>query len=385
KDYENYREKIQLLQEQIQSKLQQKEDKLQEKFHMLVSDGTLIFAWASIDFAFRQNSTFSKSYDFLPQEEIRKALESNKCPICQKELDEEHIKLFGELLNAGETYIMSQERYQELMYNIVNFKYREESINIELGKIEKELRDLEEQMGKYQELIRNQDINLFDTLHEERDTLQKALETQSENIGITAENIKNLEQRHKEIEEQIRQLISNDIESKKNLLKADSVKQLSEIINNTVEQRKEQIRKEIERYTMDYLDRLMWKKELIKEVELDEDFTLRVYDESGRIILDRLSGGERSILTLSFAMALHKAVGVNIPIVIDRPLTNISGSSYKEMLEVLSNISKERQIIITLTDREYMDDTVPLLNQKAASINIIDLDQESNVYLKNVK
>lgn len=385
KDYENYREKIQLLQEQIQSKLQQKEDKLQEKFHMLVSDGTLIFAWASIDFAFRQNSTFSKSYDFLPQEEIRKALESNKCPICQKELDEEHIKLFGELLNAGETYIMSQERYQELMYNIVNFKYREESINIELGKIEKELKELEEQMGKYQELIRNQDINLFDTLHEERDTLQKALETQSENIGITAENIKKLEQRHKEIEEQIRQLISNDIESKKNLLKADFVKQLSEIINNTVEQRKAQIRKEIERYTMDYLDRLMWKKELIKKVELDEDFTLRVYDESGRIILDRLSGGERSILTLSFAMALHKAVGVNIPIVIDRPLTNISGSSYKEMLEVLSNISKERQIIITLTDREYMDDTVPLLNQKAASINIIDLDQESNVYLKNVK
>jgi len=101
--------------------------------------------------------------------------------------------------------------------------------------------------------------------------------------------------------------------------------------------------------------------------------------------LIRLSGGERSILTLSFAMALHKAVGVNIPIVIDRPLTNISGSSYKEMLEVLSNISKERQIIITLTDREYMDDTVPLLNQKAASINIIELDQESNVYLKNVK
>ena len=240
-------------------------------------------------------------------------------------------------------------------------------------------------MGKYQELIRNQDINLFDTLHEERDSLQKALETQSENIGITAENIKNLEQRHKEIEEQIRQLISNDIESKKNLLKADFVKQLSEIINNTVERRKAQIRKEIERYTMDYLDRLMWKKELIKDVELDEDFTLKVYDESGRIILDRLSGGERSILTLSFAMALHKAVGVNIPIVIDRPLTNISGSSYKEMLEVLSNISKERQIIITLTDREYMDDTVPLLNQKAASINIIDLDQESNVYLKNVK
>jgi len=107
-------------------------------------------------------------------------------------------------------------------------------------------------LGKYQELIRNQDINLFDTLHEERDSLQKALETQSENIGITAENIKNLEQRHKEIEEQIRQLISNDIESKKNLSKADFVKQLSEIINNTVEQRKAQIRKEIERYTMDY-------------------------------------------------------------------------------------------------------------------------------------
>lgn len=385
KDYEKYREKIESLQEQIQGKRQQKESKLQEKFHMLVSNATLIFSWASVDFAFRQNSTLSKSYDFLPQEEIRKALETNKCPICQKGLDAEHIKLFNELLNAGETYIMSQERYQELMYNVADFQRRKENINTELGKIEKGIRDLEEEKSKYEELIRNQDSRLFTDLYGKRDTLQKNLEDQSEHIGTITETIKNLEQKAKEVEEQIRQLISDDMESKKNISKADFVKKLGEMINATVEQRKSQIREEIERYTKDYLDQLMWKKELINDVKLDEDFTLKVYDESGRTILDRLSGGERSILTLSFALALHKAAGVNIPIVIDRPLTNISGSSYKEMLEVLSSISKERQIIITLTDREYTDDAVPLLNQRAASINIIDLDQESNVYLKNVK
>ena len=386
KDFEIYRNKIESLQTEIQINKQQKKIKLQEKFRQLLSTGTLIFAWASIDFAFRQDSVLSKSYEFLPKEEIQKALSSNKCPVCERELDENHVKVFQELLNAGETYIMSRERYEELKYDMVNFKRDKDNINAELREVESKLKQLEEEINYYQDMIRNQDGGHLDELHQERNELQKMLENLSERIAVTEENVRSLEQGIMEKERRIREIVSDDEESQKNLSKADFVEHLQRIVNETVGRRKAQIRQEIENYTKQYLNSLMWKKALIHDVKLDEDFTVNVYDESGRIILDRLSGGERSILTLSFALALHESANVNIPIIIDRPLTNISGDSYMEMLEVLSNISKERQIIITLTDREYMnDDVVPFLNEKAASINIIDLEHESNVYLKNVK
>jgi len=187
-----------------------------------------------------------------------------------------------------------------------------------------------------------------------------------------------LETEERNKEEEINNLATKDSEIF--VKKINFVKEIEQIILNTIVSRLEDIKKEIISYTKEYIDKLMWKKDLIVDLDFNENFSLNVYDKYGNMILNRLSGGERSVLTLSFALAMHKASGVDAPIVIDRPLTNISGESYEKMIEVIANISKEKQIIIMLTDREYQD-LVELLNRLAASIFILEMDEESNVYI----
>jgi DNA sulfur modification protein DndD len=75
---------------------------------------------------------------------------------------------------------------------------------------------------------------------------------------------------------------------------------------------------------------------------------------------------------------MHKASGVNAPIILDRPLANISGDTYDKLIEMFSKISKEKQIIIMITDKEYQQ-SVELLNELATTIHILEMNENSEV------
>lgn len=378
KEFENIKKREEELKEQRNYLQEQKNKNLKEKIQRILDLGTLVFGWNALENVYHKNVELKISYDFLPKDIIKKALDENKCPICENELDDEHRDLLKKSLDFSQNFTISASQYNNLLNDISNLKSYLDEKNLELGEIEKKLNKINNEMKNIEKNVSELKNNELEELYLKKKQIEAQKDHLSERIGSLKNQIEFLETEERNKEEEINKLATKD--SKIFVKKINFVKEIEQIILNTIVSRLEDIKKEIISYTKEYIDKLMWKKDLIVDLDFNENFSLNVYDKYGNMILNRLSGGERSVLTLSFALAMHKASGVDAPIVIDRPLTNISGESYEKMIEVIANISKEKQIIIMLTDREYQD-LVELLNKLAASIFILEMDEDSNVYI----
>ena len=71
---------------------------------------------------------------------------------------------------------------------------------------------------------------------------------------------------------------------------------------------------------------------------------------------------------MAFTLALHKESGFDGPLVIDTPISRISGELRVAFAKVLRSVSEEKQIILFVTEDEYStnvrDVFEPYANQK---------------------
>ena len=96
----------------------------------------------------------------------------------------------------------------------------------------------------------------------------------------------------------------------------------------------------------------MWKRKFSK-VELMENYSTSVINNDGFECLGSCSAAERELLVLAFTLALHKESGFDGPLVIDTPISRISGDLRVAFAKVLREVSKNKQIILFVTEDEY--------------------------------
>ena len=99
--------------------------------------------------------------------------------------------------------------------------------------------------------------------------------------------------------------------------------------------------------------KLSWKKQTFNGVKLDDNYKLYLIHEDGFKISKTSSGGEGEILALSFVSALHEVSGFNSTVVIDRPITLVSGEATLKVAEVLTKMSSNKQLILMFNTDEY--------------------------------
>jgi len=83
---------------------------------------------------------------------------------------------------------------------------------------------------------------------------------------------------------------------------------------------KEKVRKSTE----DTFQRFMWKKGHYRNVVIEDDYVLDVFDRNDRRAREGLSAGERQCFSLAFVIALANVTGKNAPFIVDTPLGRIS-------------------------------------------------------------
>jgi len=130
---------------------------------------------------------------------------------------------------------------------------------------------------------------------------------------------------------------------------------LEDAIYNVVQIRETvlgEIRDEAESKVEQYFNQLIWKDEEY-EIKLEEDYTIRVYDEFGMDKIGSLSAGEKQVLALSFMSALTSISGFEAPIVIDTPLGRISGEPRNRIAQNLPEYIEDTQLTFLMTDSEY--------------------------------
>ena len=126
-----------------------------------------------------------------------------------------------------------------------------------------------------------------------------------------------------------------------------------------------EVRNETEEYLSLYFNDLIWKDETY-DVELTDDYQVKVYGPSGEKKLGSLSAGERQVLALSFMSALSKISGFSAPLVIDTPLGRISSRPKRRIAQNLPDYLEDTQITFLMTDEEYSQEVQAMLDPSIA-------------------
>ncbi|MEM9541206.1 MAG: DNA sulfur modification protein DndD, partial [Cyanobacteria bacterium P01_E01_bin.42] len=102
-----------------------------------------------------------------------------------------------------------------------------------------------------------------------------------------------------------------------------------------------------------YFRHLLHKSDLVHTVTIDtESFKLSLYDPQGREVpKHRLSAGEKQLLAIAFLWGLAKISGRNLPIAIDTPLGRLDSSHRTNLVERYFPYASS-QVILLSTDTE---------------------------------
>ena len=116
---------------------------------------------------------------------------------------------------------------------------------------------------------------------------------------------------------------------------------------------KEKVRKSTE----DTFQRFMWKKGHYRNVVIEDDYVLDVFDRNDRRAREGLSAGERQCFSLAFVIALANVTGKNAPFIVDTPLGRISrdpGELVDPRVQILKAIPDLLgQVILFVTYEKY--------------------------------
>lgn len=166
---------------------------------------------------------------------------------------------------------------------------------------------------------------------------------------IELENLKKeIEDLRKVLDEALGKDEKNKKLRKEAKLAEDAKNKVTEIISGI----KGDIRKHISEEMRSKFFELMWKTKF-SNVEITENYSASVINNDGFECLGSCSAAERELLVLAFTLALHKESGFDGPLVIDTPISRISGDLRVAFAKVLRSVSQNKQIILFVTEDEY--------------------------------
>ena len=137
-----------------------------------------------------------------------------------------------------------------------------------------------------------------------------------------------------------------------------------------------EVREKIRERTMYYFNELIWKKDTYDSIKLDDGYRLDLIHKEGYSCVGSCSAAERSLLALSFTLALHEVSGFNALLFIDTPVARVSDINRENFAKVLSQVSREKQIIMTFAPSEYSDEIKNIFEPVASNTYKLHTEDE---------
>ena len=123
----------------------------------------------------------------------------------------------------------------------------------------------------------------------------------------------------------------------------------------------------MQKETFDFFNRLIWKKNAFSKVNILEDYSFQLLDQYGDQTLGSCSAAERALLALSFTIALQQTSGHDSLLYIDTPLGRVGEKNRVNFMDVLLEVAKSKQVILSFTPTEYDDNVRAQLNNQYSS------------------
>lgn len=323
---------------------------------------------------------------------LQKILKEHVCSICGHSLtaqEEEKIKklinqfqissstshllmeIKGELVrivNLAEEYTNSKNK---MMDKYRNNKDKKASIQTNINKIDKKVSQFSDK-----ELVRSQ--------YSERSSLKKAIQEASEQIGSIKARLIMLNTQTANMEEALNKEMVKQKTGEKLANAIELAKKAKAILQEIEKELMDDIRLQIEERTMKYFENFIWKKGTYKSVKLDENYQLELFHINGDSCVGSCGAAERSLLALSFTIALHEVSGFGSLLFIDTPVARVSDTNRKNFANILKQVSSNKQIIMTLTPDEYSQEVREVFDPVASTRVRLSMQNERTVELEEL-
>lgn len=295
---------------------------------------------------------------------LENMLRVHKCLVCENELGlEEETKIKDLIKRLNVSSITSHlllsiksdlERVLEEALDYPNIK----NVVFERSrKNDEEIKDIKGELDQIDIKLRNcSDKEKVVTMHEERERHIKILDINLKKVGAEEANLLALNRKLEEVDKKLNTAFNKKKEFQEIREMIKLMKNSKEVIINVKDEMMNEVREKMSKSTMDYFNKFIWKKNTYKEIRLDKDYRLDLIHVEGYSCVGSCSAAERSLLALSFTLALHEVSGFNSILFIDTPVARVSDINRENFARVLSSVSEYKQIIMTFAPSEYSDE-----------------------------
>lgn len=292
---------------------------------------------------------------------LKKVLKEHKCFLCGRELNldsEKKVKkILDQIMVSSQTSHLLLSIKSELERIVIEAELYLKNKDIILKRVRKnehEIQEIEIELQKIDnEINRFTDKKQIKLWHTERNEHTKLFKFNNQRIGSEK----------KQAEDAYVELSSLERKLEESMAKLNECKKVNEMIlfskksKNVIEsvevEMMDEVKINMEELTSNYFDKLVWKKNTYKNIKLDENYHLDLIHVDGYSCVGSCSAAERSLLALSFTLALHEVSGFNSLLFIDTPVARVSDLNRINFADVLKEVSKNKQIIMTFSPDEY--------------------------------
>ncbi|WP_025161425.1 AAA family ATPase [Paraclostridium bifermentans] len=317
---------------------------------------------------FLEQDSISNEYSTKISLDLIEELLAQKVCICGESLDENskrfkslqelrHKYKKSELNSFISTFRMKVNEYyskkdqhdlemRELLLKVDEVENKIEKIDIEISNIGKAIKGYSQNENNLKEMesyLQRYEDKLVE-LRIRKETIKSQIYNIDEKIKTISKEIENEEKQEK--------TLNNDIKKK------DYVIKLKKHFEHILDTYSMEMRNKISKETTTIFKKLISDKDIdmIKNIEISEDYEIKVSGWNDNSITSDVSAGQRQIISLSFVTALAKVASgsdskMNVPLFMDTPFGRISGVNRDNLIKTLPSLTN--QWILLMTDTEF--------------------------------
>ncbi len=320
---------------------------------------------------------------------LSQSLATGRCVVCQHELDEQERKSIEALLElyrvGSETSNILSSMRSELGRTVAAIEgypaarkrvLRDLRVSERaLDAAEDELRDIEKLAAKYAETGEG-----IQKLFEDRRLLREESDRCHEEIGTRRNNLKRAQSDIEKYKAALNKAMQKNSSASELKVMVDFGEQALRVLKDSEAAIIRETKERMEQRTEELFKGLVWKESKCDHIELSQNYTPSLYDKAGFSCAGTCSAAERSLLALSFTLAMHEVSGFDSPLFIDTPIARASGENRENFARTLVEVSKSKQLILAFTPDEYSESISSEFNPALATFIRLRLDaSESHV------
>jgi len=341
-------------------------EKHKEKQDLIFNHGKTILLWPAIYNSLEIIEKKKLNKELPPTSDknlLEKILQNKNCSICGRVLtqtSEDRVKV---LLKEVEVSSVINQNFSNmdnplhlLKETIFGFKEKAKQIANEIINFDKDLDNIERRLIDIKRKIGGFDASRVKEWQKQLQMFETGKDKQQERLGVLKDRKDSIE---KEIVQLGRQLDDEMKREKKVNVVRKKIMFCStalDFVRKTKQVIMDEIREQIETETNKLFFKLIWKKESFDKIIIQEDYDINLLHSMGYECLGSISAAEREILALSFTLSLHNISGFDAPILIDTPVARVSDENRKNLGNIFSEVSKDKQTILLFTPSEYSPD-----------------------------